>query len=293
MRQLLIVNSAKALGAGGATPNDLSKLEEGALLIHELGATTALTEAPTKNFAIALGRPNGQMPFLIPEVDVATLNVTKATPTTGVNHKVQFTMPTPVVGKEYTLRFYRRGTVPHERNSWTVSITAKTTTAATEAKAFADMVNAKVSDKFRFNATVSTATVTITADDYQGWSVVAVDGLAGVTLSITEAVKPTGDKAYIQNLASFCAAGKGFTDTLANGHTTIPGYPETVENKTYYVYTLRFKVGRDASKTRDERVWQNVYVAVPTTSTIVTTLDKIFVDTSDRILTETETESGS
>ena len=288
MRQLLIVNSAKALGAGGATPYDLSKLEEGALLIHELGASTALVDAPTKNFAIALGRANGQMPFLIPEVDVTTLNVTKSEPIAGVKHKVVFSMPTPVVGKEYTLRFYRRGTVPHERNSWTVSIVAKTTTAATEAKAFADMVNAKVSDRFRFKATANTASITIESDDYQGWSVLPVDGLIGVALTITEGVKPTGDKAYIQQLASFCAAGKGFRDTLPYGHTTIPGYPEAVEDKTYHVYTLRFKVGRDASKTRDERVWQNVYVAVPTTSTIVATLDKIFIDTSDRVLEETK-----
>ena len=186
MRQLLIVNSAKALGAGGATPYDLSKLEAGALLIHELGASTALTTAPTKNFAIALGRANGQMPFLIPEVDVETLNVTKAEPTAGVKHKVVFTRPTPVVGKEYTLRFYRRGTVPHERNSWTVSIVAKTATAATEAKAFADMVNAKVSDKFRFKATASSATVTIEAEDYQAWSVIPIDGLATVSLTINE-----------------------------------------------------------------------------------------------------------
>ena len=290
MRQLLIVNSAKALGAGGATPYDLSKLEAGALFIHELDANIALTTAPTKNFAIALGRANGQMPFLIPEVDVTTLNVTKSIPMAGSKYKVVFAMPTPVIGKEYTLRFYKKGAVPHERNSWSISIVAKTATAATEAQVFANMINAKANDKFRFKASVSSATVTIESEDYQAWSVTPVDGLATVALTITEGIKPTNDKAYIQNLASICAAGKGFRDTYGFGITTIPGYPEVVEDKTYYVYTLRFKVGRDASKTRDERVWQNVYIAVPTTSTIVTTLDKVFIDTSDRVLEQTKGE---
>ncbi len=274
MRQLLIVNSGKALNATGATPKDLSKLDAGAILFHELESDVTLSAAPTKNFAIALGRKNGQLPFIIPEVDIETLSVVKSTAITGVNFKVVFTL-TPAVGKEYTLRFFKKGTVPHERNSWTVNYVAKTTTGATEAAEFVRLVNAKASDKFRFTATNSGATITITSNDYEMWEVKGVDELANVSITQTDAVKPTNDKAYVQNLASFCAAGKGFTDTLANGATTIPGYPEEVEDTTYNVYTLRFKVGRDASKTRDERVWQNVYIAVPSTSAIISTLEQI------------------
>lgn len=290
MRQLLIVNSAKALNAGGATPKDLSKLEAGALLLHELESDTALTTAPTKNFAIALGRPNGQIPFLIPEVDVASLNVVKSSPITGVPFKVTFSMPTPVIGKEYTLRFFRKGVVPHERNSWTVSIVAKTTTPNTEAAEFVKMVNAKVSDKFRFTASANNAAITIQAADNTMWEVAVADSLTGVPLTVTDAVCATNDKAYIENLASFCAAGKGFRDTMPYGATTIPAYPETVEDTTYYVYTLHFRNGHASGKTREERVWQKVYIAVPTTSSIVDTLDTILVDTSDRVLNAVDSE---
>lgn len=267
MRQLLIVKSGKALNAGGATHKDLSKLEEGALLFHELEADANLAAKATKNFAIALGRANGQLPFLIPEVDLNSLQVTKATPVAGVKYKVEFTMPTPVVGSEYTLKFFKKGTVPHERNSWTVSIVAKTATASTEAEAFKKAIESKIGDKFNFSVSVATAKITISATDDTMWQVVAMDKLSGVTLTVTNGVKATGDKAYVQELASFCAAGKGFRDTLPYGHTTMPGYPEQVENTTYNVYTLRFKVGRVAAKQIDEQVWQNVYIAVPVGNT--------------------------
>jgi hypothetical protein len=89
----------------------------------------------------------------------------------------------------------------------------------------------------------------------------------GSTVSVTYGRKAIGDKADIQDLASRCAAGKGFTDTYRDGDTIYPNYPETVEDTTYNVYTLRFRVGRDSAKTRDERVWQIVHIAVPDEAT--------------------------
>lgn len=312
MRQLLIVNSGKKLNAGtDVTPYDLSGLDAGSLTLFELGAGAVLCDRdaspaivaamPTKNFAIALGRKNNQRAFIIPEVDINTLSVVKAKPIMGNQFSVVFTMPTTVVGKEYTLRFFKKGVVPHERNSWTVTIVAGTTTAATEATAFKAAMDAKVSDKFQFTTSLSTAQVTITGVNFEDWEVKAVDSLAGTSLTVTHAKKPIGDKAYILDLASQCAAGKGFEHTAPEGREFIPGYPEDVEDLTlnasgenvngvdttdgkwstagYVIYTLRFKVGRDAAKTRDERVWQYVYIAVPLDNNAskyqVTDLDKI------------------
>lgn len=311
MRQLLIVKSPTSF-ATSASPidngltshdvKDISGLKEGAITFFGLGDDTSVYQsAPTKNFAIALGRPNGQLPFMIPEVDVKTLQVTKTLPRIGTHFSVVFTMPTTVAGKEYTLRFFKKGAVPHERNSWTVSIVAGSTTAATEASAFKKMMDAKVSDKFNFTTTLSTAQLTITCNTYDDWDVVALDTLAGVSLTKTSAVTPVGDKDFVSRLASFCAAGKGFRDTDYQGREFLPGYPEAVEDFTlnssgayingtdntngnystsgYAIYTLRFKVGRDAAKQRDERVWQNVYIACPVdgngTYSQIDNLDKI------------------
>lgn len=313
MRQLLIVKEqgANSILNYGLTDNkvtDLSGLKDGAISFFELGSDTALTSAgPTKNFAIALGRPNDQRPFIIPEVDIDTLSIVKALPFKGANFSVVFTVGTTVPGEEYTLRFFKKGVVPHERNSWTVSVVASTNNASySEAAAFKDAMDAKVNDKFPFTTTRSNGQLTITCNNIgEDWEVVATDSLVGTNLTITHAEKPIGDKADIQHLASFCAAGKGFYHTAAEGREFIPGYPEDVvdyelndsganrngsdtnngkySTAGYTVYTLRFKVGRDASKTRDERVWQNVYIAVPVTK--ISAIDAILTDNKERELT--------
>lgn len=312
MRQLLIVKSPAAFGNVSPIDNgltshsvkDLSGLKSGAISFFELGADASkYNSMPTKNFAIALGRPNGQHAMVIPEVDVKTLHVTKALPYAGASFSATFTMSTTVVGEEYTLRFFKKGVVPHERNSWTVSIVAKTNNGSSqEVIALTNAINAKTNPKFNISATYENSTITITCGAVgEDWEVVAADGLAGIGIDITNAEKPIGDKAHIQQLASFCAAGKGFYHTAGEGREFIPGYPEEVEEFTlnasganrngsdtnngkystsgYAIYTLRFKVGRDASKTRDERVWQNVYIAVPIDGngsySQITDLDKI------------------
>jgi len=294
MRQLLTVKSAAALGespinAGLTNGNvqDLSGLLPGGIAFFELGADTALEAPATKNFAIALGRPNGQHPFIIHEVDIKTLRVSKALPFAGATFSVVFTVPSTVAGEEYTLRFFKKGVVPHERNSWTVGVVASTNNASyQEAAALKKAMDDKVNDKFNFTTTRSNGQLTITCNNIgEDWEVVATDSLVGTSLTITHAEKPIGDKKYIQELASFCAAGKGFYHTNGEGRDVIPGYPEYVEDfelndsgdnrngeddtdgvystEGYAIYTLRFMVGRDASKTRDERVWQNVYIACP------------------------------
>lgn len=290
MKQLLIVNSTKAVNAGLTDGNvkDLSALQEGAITFFELGGATALSAAPTKNFGIALGRAN-QRPFIIPEVDIASLTITKSMPIKGVPFKVVVALGTTTVGKDYTLHFFKKGTAPHERNSWTVSIKAKTTNGASayaETAAMKKLIEDKRSNEFNFNVTISNnTTLNIEAADWSDWTVVADDELAASALTITRRVPPRGDKAYIQDLASQCAAGKGFSHTAAEGREYIPGYPEKVEDIElnnsgsnvngsdatdgkystvgYSLYTLRFRIGRDSAKTRDERVWQIVHIAVP------------------------------
>ena len=90
MKQLLIVNSAKALDAGLTSHKvtDLSRLQQGAITFFELGSDTALSAAPAKNFAIALGMGAKSPAFVIPEVDIETLTVNETLPAMGVKFKV-------------------------------------------------------------------------------------------------------------------------------------------------------------------------------------------------------------
>lgn len=308
MKQLLIVNSANALNAAvtgkTVTAYDYSALKPGAISFIKLGgpngADTLLAAKANANFAIALGRPNGQVPFVIPEVDLASLSVVKATPKAAVACEVTFTVPNPsdvatfvnptsMVHSpiaEYGFAMIKKSAVPHERNRWSVMVASQSDSASDVATALADAVNDKTSELFPFTATASGANVTVTCQNPgEDWTIRFTDCLDSLnramnddrddTVQLTAGEKAMGDMADIQDLASRCAAGKGFTDTYRDGDTVYPGYPEVVENTTYNVYTLRFRVGRDAAKTRDERVWQVVHIAVPVNGSAVEGIETI------------------
>lgn len=281
MKQLLIVNSAKALDAGLTSHDvqDLTGLEAGAITFFELGSDTALSAAPTKNFAIALGKKTvSKVPFIIPEVDIETLTVTETLPAQGVKFQVVFNAPSATAGKEYTLIFVKRGTVPNERSKFTVSVVAKTTSASDLATLIANAVNSKANPMFNMIASTSTAQVTIQCNNVgEQWTVVGADELASTSLTITNAEPEIGGKAFVSELASQCAAGKGFNYTAENASELYPGYPEAVEDLVpnnvsgssttgYSIFNLHFATKRDFGKQLDERIWQNVHIAVPVTN---------------------------
>lgn len=295
MKQLLIVNKAKAINANTGTtvtPYDLSGLDKGAITFFELGASSLLAAAPTKNFAIALGLGANSAPFVIPEVDLDTLEITKTVPSLGKAFAISFTMPTTVVGDEYGILFSKKGVVANERSNFYVSIVAGSTTANIEATALRKAINDKKSDMFPFTATGSGSTVTVTCDIVGDmWAAKLVDGLAGTAWASNypvEAQKTIGDKAFIQDLASQCAAGKGFNYLDGDGKDIYPGYPEAVEDlvvnasgtagastEGYAVFNLHFATGRKSGKQMDERVWQYVHIAVPITNASYSTIGTI------------------
>lgn len=295
MNQLLIVNSTKALtakkdSAGAyATPFDLSNLAEGAITFFELGASSVLSAAPTKNFAIALGKAGNNRAIVIPEVDIDTLEITKALPAAGAKFSASFTMPTTVVGKEYGIILVKKGVVTHERNLFSTSIVAKTTTASTEATAFRKAINDKANELFNVTASGTSTTVTITANDDADYEIKFVDELAGTTTtSLTHAKSPIGDKKYVEQLAQKCAGNKGFTLLDQESRDIYPGYPEAVEDLVpnssgqdgastagYALFSLHFATGRKSGKQVDERVWQYVYIAVPVTNSSFSTIEGI------------------
>lgn len=283
MKQLLIVNSAKALKSGVA--DDLTVLDAGQIGFFNLtpdasganeGKTTFLAAKPTANFGIALGRGSNFPAFVIPEVDVNTLSVSVAKPSAGNVFKTKFTFPTPVVGKEYTVIVVKKGVLPNERNKWSTSIVAKTTNAVTEATALVKAIKDKTNDMFPVTASNASAVVTIEGLTIgEGWDVKFADNLAGASVvsNFPEEAKPNiGDAAYIKDLAQRCAADKGIVYLDQASKDIYPGFPEAVEDiaqadiatKGYTVFSLHFATKRESGKTGDEQVWQYVHIAVPT-----------------------------
>ena len=291
MKQLLIVNSKKALNAkkrytgAEVTPYDFSNLAEGAVSFFELGANAVLAAAATKNFGIALGRGGNVMPFIIPEIDINTLNITVTQPSAGQKFKAEITIPTPVAGNNYTLVLVKKGTVVNERFKFSATefVPAGTSmTAAAMATSLGNQFKNYASNgTLAISVTIASAKITIESNNYTDqYELVASDSLHGTTVTTTPSKPNIGDKAYIENLAQQCAAGKGFNYLARESRDIYPGYPENVEDiaqaelatKGYVVFNLRFATKREAGKTMDEAVWQYVHIAVPKNNTSYSTI---------------------
>lgn len=277
MKQLLI-SQKKAYATSTAKSTDLTTVPEGTVAMFDLATGALLTNAAkaTGNFSIVVGRAAGKMPLMFPEVNLKTLEVTKATYAAATTFTAKITVPTPTVGEHYTVIVTKKGTVFNERSNWSFTAMAKDTTAANVAKQIAAQINA---NKYQLGvkAEYTDGAITITAVEAgKDYEVLGADALLGVApTEVTNGKKAVCDKAYIQDLASRCAAGKGFNYAADDGKDIYPGYPEVVDESQYVLYTLRFAVPRVAAKQRDEVVYQLVHLAVPVGSASIATLDVI------------------
>ena len=277
MKQLIIGKNVDY--ASSAKGFDLTTVPEGAIAIFTPSnghvVSTNITEV-TENVAIACGRGDNKMPIYIPEVDVKTLTVTKSEYQAGKKFTATITVPTTEKGTHYTVVITKKGTVFNERNSWTFTTVAATTTAADVARQITAQING---NKYQLGVSASymDGAITITAlEEGKDYEVFGADGLMGFPVTnVTHGQKAMLDKAYVQDLASRCAAGKGFNDTYRDGDSIYPGYPEVVDADQYVMWTLRFAVPRLAAKQRDEVVYQCVHIVVPVGSACINTLNSI------------------
>lgn len=276
MKQLFICQS-KDYATSTAKSTDLSTIPEGTIALFSLKDGTLLTTSPTSNFSLVVGRGKDKMPLMFPEIDVKTLTVNKANYEAGKTFTAKITIPTPQVGLDYTVLLIKKGTVFNERSNWTFTTPATDTIAANVAKRITTQINGN-KEQLGIKAEYSGGTITVTAvEEGKDFELIGADSLLGVEpTAVTHGKKAVNDKAYIQDLASRCAGGKGFRDTYVDGTSIYPGYPETVEEDQYIVYTLHFAVPRVSSKQRDEVVYQLVHIALPVGAGAESTLDKIF-----------------
>lgn len=275
MRQLFICSSKAVLAATGG-PHDLTNVAAGTIGMWENDDSKWLAAAPAADFSIAYGRPNSQA-VVIP-IDFASARVTTSTPKDGVKFKAEITIPEPVAGKDYTLQLIKLGTERHERYSWTVTDNGShKTTADKMAKSlgdqFTNMIEAGNQELDGLEVTVAEAKITIESKkNYQGWNLIAADDLVGTDVTITAAVAPTLDSAYVKNLASFCSQNRGFSNVYRDGASIYPAYPMEVEDTTYKMYSIQFKYPRKYGRTRDEAPIQEVTIVVPVSNATLTGL---------------------
>lgn len=275
MKQL-ILGKNKAY-ASAAKSTDLTSVAEGTIAMFKLSDGSLITGKVDSDFSLVLGRKTNVTPIVIPEVNFKTLTVEKATNQPAKTFTAKMTIASAVAGKNYTIIVVKKGVVRHERNTWTATCMAKSTTVTDVAADLVKQFNAS-SETSGMTASNNGGVITFTASVAGiDFDIVGADELTGVKpTAVTNGIPGILDKAYVVDLASRCAAGKGFNYTAQDASEIYPGYPEAVEDTTYTMYTLRFAVPRVAAKQRDEVVYQIVHIVVPSAATVVTTLDTIF-----------------
>lgn len=279
MKQL-IIGQNKAY-ATGVDYKDLTKVPQGTIGIFNpttselISTRDAFIKAST--VAVVCGRGVDKMPLHFPEVDLKSLDIEKSSYQAGATFTASITIPTPSVGKHYTVMLAKCGTVFNERNTWTYSAYATTSIAASVAEQLVKSINANA-ESSGLTATNVGGKITITAkEEGVDFNLLGADELMNVApTDVTHGKKAMLDKAYVQDLASRCAYEKGFSDVYQDGASIYPGYPEVVDADQYVMYTLRFAVPRVAAKQRDEVVYQLVHICVPVGADCIETLDKIF-----------------
>lgn len=292
MKQLLIV--------GSSTYGTISTLgDEGKITFTDLktdgtsGKHTVLSDKAASNFAIYLGRGANLLPFQIPEVDVKTMTAVKTPYAAGNTFKCAFTIPSSISAnstrcQNLTILVTKKGTVFNERNAWhftkvlgvgeAVASSSAKYTAAQIAQYFVDQINA-AGERLGLTASISSATITLVGPDNESdYTVQFIDDLvitalaqdtfanAGTAGKYCPALPAVGDADYVKKLYQECVADKGIKYLAEDGKEIYPGYPEAISG-TFNIFTIRFAVGRDSAKTRDERASQIVHIAVPISST--------------------------
>lgn len=275
MKQL-ILGKNKAY-ASAAKSTDLTSVAEGTIAMFKLSDGSLITGKVDSDFSLVLGSKNNATPFVIPEVNFKTLTVEKTTNQPAKTFTAKMTIANAVIDKNYTIIVVKKGVVRHERNTWTATCMAKSTAVTDVAADLVKQFNAS-SETSGIKASNAGGVITFTASVAGvDFDIVGADELTGVKpTAVTNGIPGILDKAYVIDLASRCAAGKGFNYTAQDASEIYPGYPEAIEDTTYTMYTLRFAVPRVAAKQRDEVVYQIVHIVVPSAATVVTTLDTIF-----------------
>lgn len=288
MKQLLIVGSATY--GTSTTYRDEGKITFTDLVTDSTyGVHSVLDDKAASNFAIYLGRGANLLPLQISEVDVKTMTAVKTPYTAGNTFKCAFTIPTSISAnsvrhQNLTILIVKKGTVFNERSSWHFTkVLAKgeavTSSAAQVAQYFVDQINA-AGERLGLTASISLATITLVGPDNDtDYEVKFVDDLkinalvadtfanAGNAGKYCPALMAVADAAYIKKLYQECIADQGIKYLAEDGKEIYPGYNPDAISGTFNLFTIRFAVGRDASKTRDERAYQIVHIAVPISST--------------------------
>lgn len=292
MKQLFIVTdpSAIATSVAGASVGQL---------IMEVLEITANQE-PTNVLNIGLATDKGAR---LIEVNPKWSRVTITQPSDASSYSATCVVPTPTDATDYTLVLVKKGATANERFKWTATDYVPAGVVKS-ADAIANSLGKQLYEKteqfgievvypsadgsswykngaaFTPSETLEAGTIMVDCPAGELWTLVGGDALAGLVTVEDEAAPAIGDVAYLKNLASQCAAGKGFNYTDGDGKDIYPGYPEPINSSDapWAIINIRFATFRVSGHQTDEPIYQYLHIAIPSTAldTFMAFLEPVF-----------------
>lgn len=269
------------------TPDTLAAVNatgiaEGAVALYDHEGAI-ISKALTKNipmFTLFVGggafANKSKYANIVSNIDTRRFSYVKSVYTAGTKFSAEVTIPTPVVGKDYTLTMAKAHTVLNERYKWSASERAREgDTAAIIAKKLGDQLKSLGKNEgFTAIVAAAAAKITVTGIDYEAWNLIAGDSLFGATITTTKAMKPINDDAALKELQIRCIGAEGINST-SNDARKLYTLPEFSNAGGWTVYTLTFYPHRDLRSGSTENVKTIIHLAIPTEAAQIATLDTI------------------
>lgn len=212
---------------------------------------------------------------IVSDIDTRRFSYVKSVYAAGTKFSAEITVPTPVVGKDYTLTMAKAHTVLNERYKWSASERAREgDTAAIIAKKLSTQLKSLGKNE-GFTATVTATKITVTGIDYEAWNLIAGDSMFGATITTIKAMKPINDDAALKELQIRCIGGEGINST-SNDARKLYTLPEFSNAGGWTVFTLTFYPHRDLRSGSTENVKTIIHLAIPTKAAQIATLETIF-----------------
>ena len=279
-RLLFAGNVALATTPATLAAVNATGIAEGAVALYDHEGAI-ISKALTKNipmFTLFVGggafANKSKYANIVSNIDTRRFSYVKSVYTVGTKFSAEVTIPTPVVGKDYTLTMAKAHTVLNERYKWSASERAREgDTAAIIAKKLGDQLKSLGKNE-GFTATVAAAKITVTGIDYEAWNLIAGDSLFGATITTTKAMKPINDDAALKELQIRCIGADGINST-SNDARKLYTLPEFSNAGGWTVYTLTFYPHRDLRSGSTENVKTIIHLAIPTGAAQIATLDTI------------------
>lgn len=280
-RLLFAGNVALATTPATLAAVNAAGITEGAVALYD-NEGAIISKALTKNipmFTLFVGggafANKSKYTNIVSDIDTRRFSYVKSVYAAGTKFSAEVTVPTPVVGKDYTLTMAKAHTVLNERYKLSASERAREgDTAAIIAKKLSTQLNSLGKNE-GFTASVAAAKITVTGTDYEAWNLIAGDSLFGVTITTTKAVKPINDDAALKELQIRCIGGEGINST-SNDARKLYTLPEFSNADGWTVFTLTFYPHRDLRNGSTENVKTIIHLAIPTGATQIATLETIF-----------------